>query len=97
MNDIKFIRANKCIIGEIYYLTGMWFASGNPLINMPVKFVGKGNNSNNGLVWSDCKGKHMFESLEDRPHFDKGGIVYTYSNDDMLLEPIKDPEILRTK
>jgi len=86
----EFIRANKCKVGEVYYLCGMWYQGFVPLINTPVKFLGKDNNSNVGLNWYDCKGQHKFEFVDEPDRY-----VHTYSNTDMLIKPIEDPEILR--
>jgi len=98
MSDIKFIRNNKCVIGETYYLDGGWYdynfqfdpsqapyvtsKDNAALINTPVKFVGKKSKSN--------RGKHCFEFVNE-----PGRFIYDYATAQMLLEPIHDPEILR--
>lgn len=96
----KFIPANKCVIGETYYLTGMWYdlTTSTPLINKAVKFLGKGTNSNVGKFWADCKGKHHFELLEDSSGISAAGdIIKAYAKTDFLIEPIYKPEILRNE
>ena len=92
---MKTIRVNKCVIGETYFLDGQWYDYNfetfkhKPLINTPVKFMGKSNShSNIGKSWFDSKGKHVFE-LENKK------LIHTYATNTMLLEPIEDPEILR--
>jgi hypothetical protein len=67
----KFIRASKCVVGDIYYLSGMWYEynivsipmppfitsfNNKPLINTPVKFVGKVKKKSPGF-----SGMHRFE------------------------------------
>ena len=91
---MKLINANKCTIGETYYLHGGWYDydlvgfEHKPLINTPVVFRGKSNvESNNNKNWFDRRGKHVFELAD-------GEIIKTYARDDMLLEPIINPEIL---
>jgi hypothetical protein len=89
------IKANKCVVGETYFLDGGWYDYNfenfkhQPLINTPVKFLGISNKTNNiGKHWLDRKGKHIFERLDGR-------VINTSSTDTMLLTPIIDPEILR--
>ena len=106
MDDIKFIKVNKCIVGEVYYLHGGWYdydfkvgfitdgpsepktipfpIGGNhkPMINSPVKFIGKVNGSFRG-------GKHRFEFTDK-----SGKFVHALAGDDMLIEPIENPDIL---
>jgi hypothetical protein len=97
MSKDNFIKANKCVIGETYYLSGMWYelATSTPLINTPVKFIGKGTNSNVGKFWASHRGKHHFEMLEDAGEIIKAGeIVKAYAKSEFLLEPIDNPEIL---
>jgi len=88
------IKANRCVVGETYFLDGGWYdynfqldlseppfvTSKNniPMINTPVKFVGK---------ISKTGKKFRFEY--------NGKFVHSYANNTMLLEPINDPEILR--
>jgi len=98
MSEPKFIQNNKCVIGEIYYLHGGWYdynfqfdptqapfvTSKNniAMINTPVRFVGKVNKRG--------RGKHRFEFVNE-----PGRFIHDYARERMLLEPIKDPEILR--
>ena len=94
----NFIKANKCVVGETYYLSGMWYemATSAPLINTPVKFLGKGTNSNVGKFWADHRGRHHFEVLVDTGERIKSGeVVKAYADTEFLLEPIENPEILR--
>jgi hypothetical protein len=98
MSKIKFIKANKCIIGEVYYLSGMWYelATSTPLINTPVRFIGKGTNSNLGKFWADHRGRHHFKLLKDVGEITKSGeIIMAYANSEFLLKPIENVEILR--
>ena len=82
------IKINKCVIGETYYLDGGWYAYNfitykhKPLINTPVKFIGKLNKG-----FKNNKGRHIFE-------MSNGEIIETYARNTMLLEPIDNPEIL---
>lgn len=34
---LKTIKAKKCLTGTVYYLTGNWWANGEPLTNTPVR------------------------------------------------------------
>jgi hypothetical protein len=92
----NFIPANKCVIGETYYLSGMWYdiTTSTPLINRKVKFIGKGTNSNVGLCWSELGGKHHFELIEDVGNCNSGDIIKAYAKTDFLIEPIDNPDIL---
>ena len=84
------IIVNKCVIGDTYYLDGMWYdynfttLKHKPLINTPVKFIGK---LDKGFKYNT--GRYTFEMLN-------GKVIYLYSKDTMLLEPIANPEILET-
>ena len=82
------ITVNKCVIGDTYYLDGMWYDYNfitfkhKPLINTPVKFIGKLDKG-----FKHNKGRHAFEMLN-------GKVIYLYAKDTMLLEPTANPEIL---
>lgn len=95
MKEPKWIRNNKCVVGETYYLDGGWYdynfsfnlseepyvTSKNniPMINTPVKFVGKVSKSGP---------RFRFE-------YD-GKFLHDYATGTMNIEPIENPEILKT-
>ncbi len=84
------IVVNKCVIGDTYYLNGMWYDYNfvtfkhKPLINTPVKFIGKLDKG-----FKHNKGRYVFEMLS-------GKVIHAYANDTMLLGPIINPEIIET-
>jgi len=95
----NYIRANKCIIDETYYLTGMWYdynirgigvapyitsSENKPLINTPVKFIGVNHNAG---VYK--RGKHRFMMLDGTER-----LIHIYAYEDLFLEPIENPDIL---
>lgn len=96
----NFIKANECVIGEVYYLSGHWFdynirpiegppfvlSNDNvPMINTPVVFVGKVHEKSQLF-----NGKHRFNFADG-----SGRYVQTYAQEHFLTEPIENPEILR--
>lgn len=91
------IRANKCVLGETYYLTGMWYdynikpisyipyitSKGNkPLINTPVIFVGRDKNGSHG--------KHRFMFADGSERY-----IKMYASDDLFIKPMDNPDILK--
>lgn len=84
------IKVNKCVIGETYYLDGGWYSHNyitckhKPLINTPVKFIGKFNKG-----FKNNTGKHIFQ-------MPNGETIEAYATNTMLLEPIENPEILES-
>jgi hypothetical protein len=92
---MRCLTANKCVIGETYYLTGLVyrynFETGEhkPLINQPVKYLGRNTKvTNQHKNWFDMSGQYEFE-LND------GHMVRMYAKDDVFIEPIPNPEILQ--
>jgi len=91
------IRANKCVLGETYYLTGMWYdynikpisyipyitSKGNkPLINTPVIFVGRDKNGSHG--------KHRFMFTDGSEQY-----IKMYASDDLFIKPVDNPDVLK--
>lgn len=89
MNEnIALIQVNKCVVGDDYYLDGMWYNLEIPMINTKVKFIGRDKTiSNIGKSWDDQTGQFIFQA-------DSGFKFNAYARNTMLLNPIDDPEIL---
>ena len=88
-----FINANKCIQGETYFLTGIWYDydfvnfKHKPLINTPVKFIGKNKSVKKSRSWFGSNGQFVFK-------IDGGKIINVTGDSSFLLSKIDNPEIL---
>jgi len=87
------IKANKCTPGVTYFLTGMWYdynfetLKHKPLINAPVKFIGRDKSTKKSRDWLNSNGQFIFQR-------ECGKIINITADSDLLLTPIENPEIL---